>query len=276
MVRGFLEFDKELSMQSILSLLVFAPGFFGAPTAERVTYETSDAVKIVADYYAPPASDPGKKAPVAILIHMYPVNRSSWLPLITPLHEAGFAILAYDIRGKGESNEPAFKNLRDLYGKRDPALFTEAWKDAAGGLKYLSKRPECDVSNVTVVGASIGAGIAVDFATHESRVKTLVLLSPYPEIMGLKTGEQLKQIALKVALFLISPDNEYDRIKDITVACNCAPKSEHYPGGAAQHGTNLMDEPTYGGQVVKSIVDFCKTALKTKTDEKKPPSDKKP
>ena len=264
-------------MYVILSMLLSAPLFVESLKAEKATYETSDGVKIVADYYAPLAApDRDKKAPVAILIHMYPLNRSSWSQLIPPLHDAGFAILAYDIRGRGESTEPLNKNLRDLYGRQSPALFTEAWRDAEGALKWLSKRPECDTSHVTVIGASVGASIAIDFARREPRVKTIVGLSPYTEVMGIKTADHIKEIA-KRAIFLLSPaGTEFDRIKDLTLACNCPVKSEHFPGSAAQHGTNLLDEPTYGDQVVRSVVDFCKTALASKNASPKPEANKKP
>ena len=262
-------------MQFVLSLVLSAAAFEPLK-AEQITYETSDGVKIVADYFAPPASPTtDKKAPVAILIHMYPVTRQSWIPLIQPLHDAGFAIVAYDIRGKGQSTEPASKNLRSMYGEHNPSLFNEAWRDAQGALKWLSKRPECDASQATVIGASVGASIAIDFARREPRVKTVVGLSPYPETLGIKTIEHIKEIAGR-AIFLLSPDTEYPRIQDLSLACNCPMKSEHYPGTAAQHGTNLLDDIWHGDQIIQTIVDFCKTSLNRKSDEKKPPSDKKP
>jgi hypothetical protein len=92
------------------------------------------------------------------------------------------------------------------------------------------------------------------------------------ETLGIKTGEHIKDIA-KRAIFLLSPDGEYDRIKDLSLACNCPMKSEHYIGGAAQHGTNLLDEPMYGNQVVQTIVDFCKSALSPAIASKKPGKD---
>src|SRR5438067_11023510 len=97
-------------MQAILIIVTYALFLLEPLKAEKVKYDTSDGVKIVADYYAPTTQpDRDKKAPVAILIHMYPLTRDSWGPLIPSLHEAGFAILAYDIRGMGGGVDPASK-----------------------------------------------------------------------------------------------------------------------------------------------------------------------
>ena len=82
-----------------------------------VTFETSDGITIEADYY-PVKVEPGKNTPVAILIHMYPADRSSWKSLVPALRKAGVAALAYDIRGKGGSLKPAGKKLREGYDKR--------------------------------------------------------------------------------------------------------------------------------------------------------------
>src|SRR5882672_3194507 len=111
-------------MSSIVSahyLLLALLTFSDAPRPLAIQYETSDGVTVGANYYAPKV-EKGGKAPVAILIHMYAMNRTSWDALIPPLHDAGFAVLAYDIRGKGDSVHPAERNLREMYGKFDPEL----------------------------------------------------------------------------------------------------------------------------------------------------------
>src|SRR6185369_17684310 len=63
------------------------------PFPKRTTLKTSDGVEIIADYYAPKAGDTGH-SPAAILVHMYPAQRQSWLPLVPSLLDAGFAVLA--------------------------------------------------------------------------------------------------------------------------------------------------------------------------------------
>ena len=65
------------SILTVLSIPVCAHG--AAPEIARVSYETADGVKIVADYYLPKESG-DRPAPVVILLHQYPSTRSSWEP----------------------------------------------------------------------------------------------------------------------------------------------------------------------------------------------------
>src|SRR5258706_16301455 len=105
-------------MQAIVYFaILFASVNTGEPVAKSIEFKTSDSVQIAADYFAP--ANKKEKAPVAILIHMYPADRKSWAPLIPALHNAGFAVLAYDIRGHAGSAGQISK----AYDSRDPALF---------------------------------------------------------------------------------------------------------------------------------------------------------
>jgi pimeloyl-ACP methyl ester carboxylesterase len=226
-----------------------------APTAQDAKYETSDGVKIVADYYAPKV-EKGKKAPVAILIHMGPLTRKSWDKLVGPLHDVGFAVLAYDVRGRGESILPESLNLKALYGARSPLIFTESWRDAEGGKTWLASRAECDTSRVVVIGASEGANIAIDFARRDPAVKVVVGMSPYVERFGIKTKEHIKECTKK-AVLLMAPDRDMGYVQELVEASGGTAKFERYIGGAPQHGSNLLDEPMYGHQVQQTIVEFC-------------------
>ena len=170
---------------------------------QAVTFETSDGVKIAADYYSP-AVEAGQKAPVAILIHMYPADRKSWEPLVPRLSEAGFAVLAYDIRGNGGSVEPAAKNLQKMYKDQDPALFKDAWKDAEAAKKWLATKPECDVNKIAMIGASIGCSISLEYGSRDEAVKAIVCLSPGTDYFGVDSIASIRKCG-KRAMLMMSP-----------------------------------------------------------------------
>ncbi|MFH0980996.1 MAG: alpha/beta fold hydrolase, partial [Planctomycetota bacterium] len=79
------------------------------PVREPAHFTTEDGVEILGDFYPPAAAG---RAPAVILLHIYRSDRTSWRPLIPKLHEAGFAVLALDMRGHGESVQPATMRLR--------------------------------------------------------------------------------------------------------------------------------------------------------------------
>ncbi len=239
-----------------------------APKRRVVQFETADGVMIEGDYY-PPVVDEGEKAPVAILVHMYPADRKSWKKLVPKLRKAGLAVLAYDIRGHGGSTEPAEKNLKTLYDGRDSDHFKSAWQDAAAAKAWLEKQPECDVSRLAMIGASIGCSISLDYGSRDKAVKAIVCLSPGTDYFGVDSKAHIKKCG-KRRILLISPEGEYKAVKKLIKASDGIAKGKRYPGGNEQHGTHMLHED-YGHDMMQRIVDFVAKPLKVeKETETKP------
>ena len=239
---------------------------------QTVKFNTSDDVKIAADYYAPPVK-PGDKAPVAILVHMYPADRTSWEPLLPRLTEAGFAVLVYDIRGNGGSTEPADKKLKQMYQDRDPALFKDAWKDAEAAKKWLATKPECDVNRIAMIGASIGCSISLEYGSKDPAVKAIVCLSPGTKYFDVDSVAHIKKCG-KRAILLMSPKTEQDEVKKLVKASGDVAKGEEYPGSHEQHGTGMLLAP-YGDKVKRRIVEFISGEIGVKSPEAEAPGPKK-
>ena len=122
------------------------------PVAQRVEFKTDDGVTIVGDYYPPTGPE---AAPAAILLHMYRQDRTTWKPLVGPLHGAGFAALAIDLRGHGESTKPEDMRLTRHVSERDPKLFNAMHRDVAAAVKWIRAQPDVDQAKLVLVGASI-------------------------------------------------------------------------------------------------------------------------
>jgi dienelactone hydrolase len=223
------------------------------PDPRRIVIETTDGVEIVADYFAPKI-DENQKAPCAVLIHMFPAERTSWRPLVPYLHEAGFAVLAYDIRGAGESIRPREKHLRRLYSDRDADLFAAAWQDADAVVRWLRKRKECDASHIAMIGASIGCSISIDYAGRDKSVKTVVCLSPGTNYMGIDSVSQIKKLG-KRPILIVAPEGERAAPEALTKAAADA-TMDIRPGDYQQHGTRMF-EAEYGTDVMKKITAFA-------------------
>lgn len=99
------------------------------------------------------------KGPAVVCIHGLTANHTCWASVADLLSPA-YRVIAYDLRGRGESDKPA-KGYR-------LALHSE---DLAGLLDHLGLR------KAVLVGHSLGAHIAVRFAAmHPERVSKLVLV----------------------------------------------------------------------------------------------------
>ncbi len=226
-------------------------------TPRTVTLECPDGVKLAADYF-PPLIKPEEKAPVAVLIHMYPADRSSWKPLIPELRQAGFAVLAYDIRGHAGSAELGERNLKQQYDQRDPALFAAAAADVDAAINFLARQPGCDAQRCVLVGASIGCSIALNFAPRTPVVKAIICLSPGTNYMEMNSLEHIRFCADR-AVLLIAPKGEYQAVEELIAASDRKAVGHQYPGGVERHGTRMFSAP-YARKVIAEIVEFAAKA----------------
>lgn len=229
-----------------------------------VTFPSLDGVMIEADYYPIKVPDE-KKTPVAILIHMYPLDRASWKELVPQLRKAGIAVLAYDIRGTGGSIKPESRKLEAGYKNRDADHFTNAWMDVAGARNWLEQQRNIDVQKLAIIGASIGCSISLDYTHRMQDSKAVVCLSPGTNYMGLDSRMHI-QACSTVPILLISPEEEYEAVKELVEASGGKAKSKKYPGGADHHGTRMF-QADYGKKVEKKIMKFVKKHLDIKTSK---------
>jgi len=105
--------------------------------------------------------DEGSGEPI-LLIHGHTMDRRIWDPVLPGLSAANFRVLRPDLRGHGRSTRPDFG-----YHVSHHAADMVAVIDDAG------------IGSVTVVGYSIGGGVALEMAlTVPDRLAGLVLMSP--------------------------------------------------------------------------------------------------
>lgn len=129
----------------LLTLLLAFPTFAqDAPAGEGVdvSIDAGDGRTLYGTYFS--RSDDG--APAVLLLHQLYTNRSSWTPLIYPLLDNGFKVLAIDLRGYGQT--------------RGAINWDEAQNDSLLWGEWL--RGQAGVSRVLTVGSSMGANLALN------------------------------------------------------------------------------------------------------------------
>jgi uncharacterized protein len=134
------------------------------PHEQRFTLTTDDGVRIAASYF--PVSR--INAPAVLLLHGIKSSRSQFAHEAGWLNRAGFAVLAIDFRGHGES-EPRLRSF---------GLF-EA-RDAHTAFKWL-KTKQADAP-VAVMGFSLGGAAAVLGENGPVPADALILHAVYPDI----------------------------------------------------------------------------------------------
>jgi pimeloyl-ACP methyl ester carboxylesterase len=153
------------------------------PRREAVSFP-SGRLTLRADLFHPP----GRRAGAVVLAHgASPLGRRHglYLGLARRLAERGYLVLSPDLRGYGESEDPArVASAADLDFAADLVAATD----------YLQER--FGSTRVTVVGHSFGGGVALAAAARDPRVAGVVAVSPgrraYEVVLG--TAEQRRQI----------------------------------------------------------------------------------
>ncbi|MCZ7556658.1 MAG: alpha/beta fold hydrolase [Bacteroidia bacterium] len=132
---------------------------------EEVTFTTSDGVRISGTLYTA-----GSKAPAVLCLHQWRSDRASFAGLARTLQAAGITVLAIDMRGYGGSTRTS--------GGASVRPDRKARADVEASIAFMRQHASVDPARIGIIGASYGSSNALQYAAADSRIKTLVLLSP--------------------------------------------------------------------------------------------------
>lgn len=232
---------------------------------ERIAFQTADNVTIVADWIA---GDP--KKPAALLLHMMPADCTSWRPLSSKLSEAGIGSLAIDLRGHGESTKKLSFATKSLASSKEQALnyttFTDTQHqssrlDVDAALAWLKAKGYSE-SRIIVIGASIGANLAIDAAARYPQITKVVMLSGGLDYHGVLTEPAAKKSNVSATggsasggncqMFLVaSADDDYSLESHRTLAKILGPRATVKEFTTAGHGTTMFShEPKLIDEIV--------------------------
>lgn len=222
----------------------------GDAGSESVVLRADDGFRLFADF-VPPSHAQGSPAPVAVLLHAFRGDRSSWMPLVSALRQAGFAVLALDLRGHGES---ATTESAERVDSRDPELVLEMQQDLRAAYAWLAKRKEADLARVAIVGSGTGCGLALQYAAMDRSVDAVVCLSPELDDLGLKPEQDIKQIQGRRILLMGSMTEQ--------AACDALEKmtdsaTKQLMSGS-EHGVGLL---TGNSGAIRDVVEFVRVSV---------------
>ncbi|MBN1489399.1 MAG: alpha/beta fold hydrolase [Phycisphaerae bacterium] len=239
----------------LIACCILAGGLLGSgaataagPTSQssepaRVSFTTDDGVMIVGDYYAPKAP-PKEGAPVVILLHMYQRTRSDWQPLVPHLRDAGFAVLAIDLRGHGESRLPGADASTDGPASNDRKVYRAMYQDVMAAYAWLGQQKAIDLTRFAMVGASLGCSVAIDYAARDRSVDAMVCLSPGTNYLGVSTTTHIKKCTGQKILLLASQAEAIAATELGRLAADTrvmiTPEDPNDPRAAALHGTQMF------------------------------------
>ncbi len=150
------------------------PPPFDLRDSETVTYQAEDGVSIVARWSLPPnQARPG----VVVLFHELEGSRDQWNEFVPVLVDEGYAVLAPDLRGFGESTRVVRDGEEETY---ELTNLDDMLLDVAAALQWLGGRSDVDFDRIGLIGAGDGGNLAFVSTWAFPEVKTAVVISPTP------------------------------------------------------------------------------------------------
>lgn len=222
----------------------------GPPEPSQLDLATTDGVRLSAWYYAPWAAgdEKGKEAggslATVILVHDLNGSHESVEPLALKLREAGFPVVAPDLRGHGDSTERigssekiSPEKLRKSDLEAVAAVAGGSVRDQAsirGDLEavrcWIKSQRELDVNRLCVVGSGLGGTLAALWAAQDrawgdrplasgsqgDEVRAIVLVSPVFASKGVSLAQAIGPSGLREGLPILllggSGDRDTNRI----------------------------------------------------------------
>jgi len=207
-----------------------APAEEPLPAVKELTLETSDGIGLAVQYFAAPGEN--KPAATVILIHDLGGSSDALVPLAETLQRAGYAVLAPDLRGHGESSIPAYAKAAGageqwkLLKRQDfEAMATTTGSRVRGQgdirgdieavrtwIKSEADTGRLDLDRIVVVGAGVGAAVAATWTAADAawpplttgpqggRLKGLVLVDPVFATKGFLIGPALGKEPLRTTI----------------------------------------------------------------------------
>lgn len=195
-MRQLARYLRSVSYPLIWAIMGLAVGVVAQAEATKpvdVSFSTSDDGEIHAHLY-------GSGDQAVVLAHGAVFDKESWSPLVGPLAEAGYQVLAIDFRGYGQSRPGSQREARYL--------------DILAAISYLRAQ---GAERVSVVGASLGGGATARaaVAAGPGEIDRLVLLAPaaipHPEKMR---ASRIVYITAEGDPSLARTRQQYDRAPD--------------------------------------------------------------
>lgn len=180
MIRRFLTIGAALALLAIS----------GPAVAAELSLTAADGTKIH-------ATDYGKGPNGIVLVHDKGRSGSDWTYFAEKLASQDFHVVTLDLRGHGTSKPP--ETLLD-------ADYLKMTQDVAAAAAWLRSK---GATKVSLVGANLGANLALNVAAEDPAITTVVLLSPGLNLSGITLGAAMEKYGKRSILMVASTDDQY-------------------------------------------------------------------
>ncbi len=274
---------------------VMPPGKKLPPPQTVALKRTRDGVQLSATYYPSKLEkDERKEAVPVILLHAFKGNHVDCTSLAVALQEAGCAVLVPDLRGHGQSTRRLLPDGQEkeletsLFNRQDFEAMASAEQDGGGDVEvcksFLMTRNnarELNIDKLCIVGAEMGATVAVNWAARDwswpvlvgsgkqgQFVKALVLISPQWSFKGMTIAPAVgnREFISHLSWMIVVGEQEskamgeakrlnqaLDRFLPTFAKASGRPCVDFHPAPTTLQGAKLLTMPGMTGDIARFI-----------------------
>jgi len=167
-----------VSVLAYLTIAIFA-AIVPQQQFSQHTAASEDGLTLTIRYYHPPAAG----APLVVVVHDWGGSLQNWEQISTKLQDYGFGVVLFNVRGHGGASTAYyyFSDERIAEMKKDVSLALAFARGRAGGAVHL-------------LGAGLGANLAISVAAEEGGVDKVVAISPGLNYRGIGVGDAVQEL----------------------------------------------------------------------------------
>lgn len=192
----------------------------------QVDLTTTDGISLKSTYYPPQNST--SPADALLLLHEAYQTSGSWDSFAEAAQERGYAVLALDLRGHGQSDgEKTFDASMD--------------NDVDAALAWLNNSPDVNGEQLSIAGASLGANLALRAGARHPDIKSVILVSPGMSLWEIGIAEAIVDYGSRPLLLIAAEEDEYPAgtVRTLDEQALGDHQLQIYRG--AEHGTALLE-----------------------------------
>ena len=178
-------------------------------SADPVTFLGKDNVELVGTWY-PNKSLATKKT--MVLLHGVASQKEEWNDFCNFLSRSGWNVLIYDQRGHGKSiHKKTGESIQynSFYARGINSEWGNMVLDLHSAVQFISKSYKISQNSIVLGGASIGANIALRYASDHPEIPLAILLSPGLDYQGLTTHDAISKYGKRPLFIAVSPQDGY-------------------------------------------------------------------
>lgn len=232
----------------LLIVLVAMRSSFAEVRADTIRYVTADSHRIAATVWSPDTVHG-----VVILLHMLGKSGANWSDLAQRLSQSSFAAFAPDFRGHGESCQTT-TGLVVKYSEFKATDYASFVRDVKATV--LAVRGRFPTETIGIIGAGLGANVALNYAVSDSGVSGAILLSAGTDYRGITLPANPLPDHLAVTMVAAS-DDDYAAVtaREFSTHNESVKQIEFEKGG---HGTYMLESHP---ELIDSILTFLQMTL---------------